>query len=426
MRLSKVNVFYDSLLNKQMSYKQNTLWYSMGSLCSAVTSVLLMLYVTRILGVEEAVVFAIANSIAQLMLTVGWFSTRQFQVSDIHEEYKFHDYLSLKLLTSVISVLGGVVYSIALHNYGYKLWITFLFCSFFVGDIFADLNSARFQQTGKLYIAGMSYVMRYIGDNIVFLSALLITHNLSVALISTLLYTIVELAVFDYPLITRISDVSVHFDVSRIFTLAKNCFPLFIISFVTNFIVNIPKNAIELFLTPDIQTYYNIIFMPSSVINLFCMFAFVPLYTQIAKTWHEGSYDEFIRLVIRVLLLATGMGLGILVLAFVAGIPVLSLVYGVSLTDYKLPFIILIIAGCFNSLNAIIAYLFTVIRKQHYLLGIYVTSMVCCQLCINLLIQNFGILGASLDYLIGMASITVLLVFFFCIQLHKEKMESER
>lgn len=421
MKINKEIGFYDRLLNEQMSYKQNTIWYSMGSLCSAGTSVLLMLYVTRILGVEEAGVFAIANSIAQLMLTVGWFSTRQFQVSDIHEDFKFHEYLSLKLLTSVISVLGGIVYSLALHNYGYKLWITFLFCLFYVGDIFADLDSARFQQTGKLYLAGMSYVLRYVGNNIVFLVVLLITHNLSAALICTLLYTIAELAVFDYPFIKRISTISVCFDFHRIFKLSKNCFPLFISSFVTNYIVNIPKNAIDIFLTPDIQTFYNIIFMPSSVINLLCMFAFVPLYTQIAKTWHEGSYREFIHLVVKVLLLASVMGLAVLALTFVAGIPVLSLVYGVSLAEYKLPLIILIVAGCFNGLNAIVAYLFTVIRKQHFLLGIYVTAMTCCQLCINQLIRNYGILGASLDYLIGMASITIMLLVIFLILMHKEK-----
>ena len=81
--MSKV---HNILLNKKVSLKENTLWYTLGTLCSSCSNVLLMIYVTRILGVDQAGVFSIAYSIAQLMLTIGWFSTRQFQVSDIDEE----------------------------------------------------------------------------------------------------------------------------------------------------------------------------------------------------------------------------------------------------------------------------------------------------------------------------------------------------
>lgn len=70
-----------------------------------------MIYVTRILGVDEAGVFSISYSVGQLMLSIGWFGTRQFQVSDVNEEFKFSDYLSLKLLTSIVMIVGCIIYS---------------------------------------------------------------------------------------------------------------------------------------------------------------------------------------------------------------------------------------------------------------------------------------------------------------------------
>ena len=49
-----MNNVYAYLLNKKVSLKENTLWYTMGTMCSSATSFLLMIYVTRILGVDEA------------------------------------------------------------------------------------------------------------------------------------------------------------------------------------------------------------------------------------------------------------------------------------------------------------------------------------------------------------------------------------
>lgn len=99
------------LLNREVSLKENTLWFTMGTLCSSATSVLLMVYVTHLLGVDEAGVYSIAYSIAQLMLTIGWFGTRQFQVSDVEEEYSFSDYFTMKIITSCIALLGGLIYA---------------------------------------------------------------------------------------------------------------------------------------------------------------------------------------------------------------------------------------------------------------------------------------------------------------------------
>ena len=45
------------LLNREVSLKGNTLWFTMGTLCSSATSVLLMIYVTHLLGVDEAGVY---------------------------------------------------------------------------------------------------------------------------------------------------------------------------------------------------------------------------------------------------------------------------------------------------------------------------------------------------------------------------------
>lgn len=415
-----MNNVYAYLLNKKVSLKENTLWYTMGTMCSSATSFLLMIYVTRILGVDEAGVFSISYSVGQLMLSIGWFGTRQFQVSDINEEFKFSDYLSLKLFMTIIMMVGCLIYSVFLHFNTYKMLVTFLYCLFLICDVFADLFSARFQQVDKLFLSGMSYIIRILGYNLVILFSLLCFKNLIVAIVLAMIYSALELTFFDLQLIKRISQIKIEFHMDKIIQLIKNCFPLFISSFLTTFIVNVPKNAIELNFDSSVQTYYNIIFMPSYIINLFCMFIFVPLYTSIANTWLNSTKDKFINTVVKLMIFDVLLSLVVFAGCYFLGIPLLELVYGVDLHSVKSSFLVLIVAGCFTSMNSILSYIFTVIRRQKFMIYIYVVAMVLAQVMIKTLTLNYGIFGASLDYLIGIASITVMFMLGLVLVLRKD------
>lgn len=415
-----MNNIYKRLLDRQVSLKENTLWYTMGTMCSSATSFLLMIYVTRILGVDEAGVFSISYSVGQLMLSIGWFGTRQFQVSDINEEFKFPDYLSLKIITSIVMMIGCLIYSVFLHFNTYKLLITFLYCLFMICDVFADLFSARFQQVDKLFLSGISYIIRILGYNLVILVSLLCFKNLIVAIVLAMIYSALELTFFDLQLIKRISQIKMEFHLVKIIQLIKNCFPLFISSFLTTFIVNVPKNAIELNFDSSVQTYYNIIFMPSYIINLFCMFIFVPLYTSIANTWLNSTKNRFVKTIVKLFVFDIVLSVLVFIGCYLLGIPLLELVYGVDLHTVKSSFLILIVAGCFASMNSILSYIYTVIRKQNFMIYIYIIAIILPQLLVNWLTSKYGMFGASLDYLIGIASITVMFIIGLVLILKKE------
>lgn len=415
-----MNNIYKRLLDRQVSLKENTLWYTMGTMCSSATSFLLMIYVTRILGVDEAGVFSISYSVGQLMLSIGWFGTRQFQVSDINEEFKFSDYLSLKIITSIVMMIGCLIYSVFLHFNTYKLLITFLYCLFMICDVFADLFSARFQQVDKLFLSGISYIIRILGYNLVILVSLLCFKNLIVAIVLAMIYSALELTFFDLQLIKRISQIKMEFHLVKIIQLIKNCFPLFISSFLTTFIVNVPKNAIELNFDSSVQTYYNIIFIPSYIINLFCMFIFVPLYTSIANTWLNSTKNRFVKTIVKLFVFDIVLSVLVFIGCYLLGIPLLELVYGVDLHTVKSSFLILIVAGCFTSMNSILSYIFTVIRRQKFMIYIYLIAIILPQLLVNWLTSKYGIFGASLDYLIGIALITVMFIIGLVLILKKE------
>lgn len=419
-------ILQKKLLEKK-SIQFNSLCYTMGTLCSSATNVLLMLIVTRILGIVEAGVFSISYSVAQLMLTVGWFATRSFQVSDINEEYSFSNYFLLKIILSVISILGGIIYSIVLKSDLYTFLITILCCTLNLGDIFADLFSARFQQIDRLYIAGISYVLRTMGYCIVFFVSILLFRSLALSIILAFIYSCIELSIFDFPYIKMFSTIQFDLkkDIRKLISLTNACFPLFLSSFATTFLINIPKNAIQMNYTEDIQAIYNILFMPSSIVNLFCMFIFVPLYTRIAHLWNNGDVKKFKNIIIKVISFVFLVSLVIIVTAFFLGIPVLEWFYGVTLDGYKNAFMILMCAGCLTGLNSVLVFIVTVLRKQRYILVVYIISLICSQLAINPLMSSFGFIGSAFNYLLGITVISTLLIIVVIINVKISSLHSQ-
>jgi O-antigen/teichoic acid export membrane protein len=425
-----MNKIYSHLINEESTIKKSTIWYTMGSFCNTGSSVLLLMYVSRVLDTRAAGVFSIDWAIAQLMLTVGWFNTRNYQVSDIKGKYEFRDYLTLKLVTSFIAVAGGIVYSIAIGNYGYKLLVTFLLCTMFVSDIFADCFSGFFQQQEKLHIAGKSSVARICLYNLTFLITLILFRSLPISIVSAFIVSGTWVLIFDYQIAKRITTVKFSFKPKTTLSLIKDCFPLFFGNFLTVFLVNIPKNTINRLYESDVQALYNIIFMPSSVTNMFCMFIFVPLFTSVTKKWYENRVENYIKSIGRVLLMVVAINVFVLVCGYFLGVPLLSMFYGVDVSNLKTPMMILLLAGGFGSANNVLSFSTTVMRKQQYITFGYIAALIITYMSSSYLVQEYELLGASLTYLIGISIVTISLIIinvtFIYLRYRNEKLYGDK
>lgn len=397
--------FTEYLISQETTQRKDTLWYTAGSLSNALFSMLLSLAVTRILGASWAGIFAIAWAAAQLMQSVGWFSMRQFQVSDVEDQFEFRDYFSSKFLTSGAMLIGGLLYGMA---YGYsrqKLGLTFLFCCFMTADVFADVFSGFFQHKNKLHLAGKSYVVRVWMSFAVILVILMTTRSLTAAFTAALAVSAVWLAVFDLPLAKCLDLVRIQFRWKKQKELFGECVPLFLGSFLLIFIMNISKNGINTYLSDEVQACYNIIFMPSSVVNMFSMFVCVPLYGHVAVAWHNRDEKKFLRLVRNMVLYILALTGVVLAGGYLLGIPVLSLISGLDLRPYKAALMVLLAAGGLYGMIMILSYCITVMRRQRVTLVIYVAVAAGVQGISGPLIRLHGVMGAVELYLAAMGLI---------------------
>lgn len=89
-------------------------------------------------------------------------------------------------------------------------------------------------------------------------------------------------------------------------------------------------------------------------------------------------------------------------LYFILGISILSLFFGIDLSPYLLPFIILLMGGGFNVYSVLIDNLLTIHRKQHYLLVVTVLTFLFSKLIMVNLISKYEIAGAAIGFTLTM------------------------
>lgn len=416
---------YQKILGLEESQARDTICYSMGSLCSSAASMIILLIVTRIMGTETSGVFSLAWSAAQLMLTVGWFSTRQYQVSDIDEKIGFYEYCIAKIISAAVMIAASFIY-VNVYNYdGLSAKTTFFLCILLTTEVFADLFGGFFQQNRKLYIGGLSYIVR----NIMYLSAftitLLIWRKLEVSIICAFLIVVIWFILFDFQLAKRIPKKNKSKKIKNVLKIYMDCFPLFIGSFVTSFIMNIPKNAINKYMDYSSQASYNILFMPTSVINMFNMFICVPYYVRLAEQWNRNKKDKFQNTLYRIIALIGGITVVIFIGAALLGIPVLSWLYNVDLRANKVPFLILIIGGGFYGLISLLTYAITVFRRQQIILYVYAFFAAVAQASVGVLVKKFGMIGAAITYTVTLGMICFALMLYISYYLKKHSHSDE-
>ncbi len=416
----------EKVMQKTPSGKAVTFWNMMGSLVNAAVSVLLLMMVTRTLGDEQAGIFSLGFSVSLMMLTVGAFEVRPFQSTDIYKQFSFASYFTFRMVTCVLMLLLSVGY-VLLNGYtDEKAWVILLLCLLKCVEAFCDVFNGQAQQNDRLDVAGFSLSIRVFVYCAGFFLSLLMTKNLLISCGVMVLLALLWLLVFDATTGKYFEPCRVRFDKAALAGLFKACFPLFLASFLMMYINNAPKFAVDAYLSSAYQTYYGIIFMPASVINLFSLFAFRPLLTKLTADWNENRQKAFLRTVLKLVLWILCVTAAALVGGWFLGIPLLSWLYGTDLTAYRSELTVVLLGGGFNALCVLLYYMITVMRKQKYVLIGYIGSALAAWLLGDSLVAKYGLMGASLTYLLSVALLCLLFIIIFTgILLTKRKKEAE-
>lgn len=409
-----MNKIQSSIIGKnKITAKKNFIWNMIGSGVYSAISMMLSVCVIRIVGENTGGIFSIAVTVSQMMLYIAYFEQRTYQVTDTEQKYEFSQYHGAKIVVCFFMLICSLMYILVIKRYTIeKAEIIFLMCVYRMIDGYADLYEGQFQLDGHLYLAGKSMAFRSIISALAFLIMLVMTKNMRISLYVAVGIAVVTLIIFDLEVAKVYHSIKPSFDVKKILAILKACAPLFVGSFLWVYILSASRIAVDANMDNNYTAYYQMLFLPVSIINLFATFFFRPELTILSELYDKNNLREFayrIKVLLAMIAIFTVMVMGG---AYLLGIQVLTFISGCDLTAYRLLLVLLMLAGGINAGSFFLYYILTIMRKPKQILFGYISTALLTFGMSNLFTKIWGIEGAGISFLVSV--FYLFLVFYFC------------
>ena len=408
--------------------KENMIWNMTGSFFYAFASMVLSFLVLRIAGEEQGGIFSFGfSTVGQQMFLLAYFGIRPFHITDGTNQYRFGDYLHHRYVTCTLALLLGAGYLACIGYSWQKAQIIFLLIVYKVIDGFADVYESEFQRQGCLYLTGRSNTFRTILSVGVFLATLVSGAGLFAACAVAVLGQIAGVVLFDIVVLRELKRVDYGWSAKQGVSLTASSILLFVSVFLDFYIFSAAKYAIDAHLGDAASGYFNVIFMPTSVINLAAGFVIRPFLTYLTDCWNEHRFSDFKKKLLTIMAVIGGLTVLAAGGTVVLGKPVLALLewllgasYSGTLTALWPAFIMIVLGGGFYAVLNLYYYALVILRRQKLIFGIYVVLTVLAVILAPKLTIALGIFGAALAYLILMIVMAAGFVGGAWIEIQKE------
>lgn len=398
---------------------KNFIWNLLGTGINAFNSLFFLILITRINGVEDAGIFTLGFSTACLFFYIGIYSGRIFQVTE-KDDISSLEFIVSKSITCLCMLIVSILFVLFNHYSVLKSGIILLLCIYKMLEAFSDVFYGILQKKELLYKTGISLTIKNVVNLISLFIIDRITNNVILSILSMIVFNLLVLIFYDIKESLKYIDFKEKIRKENIIKILKNGFYPFLASFLSLYIINTPKYAIDNFWTDDVQTIFGIIVMPATVISLFAQFIVYPFLNNINKFIKNNELLNLKKLVFKILLIVGIFGILSIIIAYFLGIPVLSFIYGVELEKYKNCLMIILIGAIFTAFVYILSSILISIRTLKQQVVIYSVIAVISYFISNLFVKKSAVMGASISYFTSVFLLCILFYVLYQITLKRE------
>lgn len=420
------------LLEKTDNIDRSTyVWNTVSATVLAMQGPVIQAVVSRTNGQADLGVFSIAFSVATLMMYVGQYGIRRFQASDVKEQFSFEEYHGMRIITCIALMIASLAYCLYGRSFkGYsdtKFAVIFMVCMLKMIMAYSDVYHGNMQQKGRFDVAAKATAIRYSAELVIFCLMLIFTHKLLLSAVVTVSCSIVMMVILSVNAGSHYCDsLRPAFRKPALRGLFIEGFPLFVSMFLNTYVSNAPRYAIDAYLNDDIQAVFSCIFMPVFVVQVVGQFIFNPVITSYAHLWNDKtsrSYASFIKRIKKMSAAVAGLAILALIVAATIGIPVLSFVFGLDLTDYRKELCIIMLGGGPLAFSVYFSTVIAIIRAQKSLIFCYGGVSLMALLLSKPFVADGGITGASWMYVLLMTVLAASLFAAMKLRLDRERRE---
>ncbi len=397
------------------------LWSTIGSVVFGFISLFFLIITTRVNGLEIAGAFTYAFANACVFWTIGSYSGKAFQITEINDEYSDSDFLYNKLTTCIIMIVIAFLFCFITRPSLLKVELIIILTLFRSVDAFIDSIHCIIQRNGELHKVGKSMFLRTIMIILTFFIVDKLFNNVVYASLAILIVNVVYCLFVDFYLIKNKFEKRKYNKKINV-SLLKAGFAVCLYSFLAIYISNASKYAINSFSTDDIQALFGIIILPASFLALFSQYLVQPFLNDITKKVKEKDKKGLIKKILIIGSFIVGIGIFAILGCYLLGIPVLEFIYGVTLKAELKNLLIILIGSLFYSLAILFSTIFIALRKTGTQLVLLILTAIFTFFTSKYLTLHYGIDGATYAYVLAMAVefILHLLVLFISLKRKKE------
>lgn len=378
-------------------------WNIIACTSSSFQSMLLLLIISRCAQTDDAAIFTIAYSIGSLLLFVGKYGVRNFQVSDINHEFSFEEYKQNRIITTIIMGIGGCAYILwgyfAKDYNVYKcLCMLALLCPRIIESL-EDVLHGHFHQNGRLDVSAKIWGLRTILYIVSFCAAYECTQDLLITSTVALIITLILCILFNYS-VKDLFERDKHYSRNSIQTILKKCFPLALSTTLMAYIANAPKYAVDGVVNIQEQASFSVIFMPVFVITLLGNYIFNPMIGRLTVMWEEKDTSRFFNTILKIAGIICAITLLVIVGGVTIGIILLELLYKVELSSYLPHLGILIFAGGLLAILNFAIIIATILRQQKLIQTVVIIGTLLWLAGSKYILINISLLGLIIYFAI--------------------------
>lgn len=420
----KIKLQTISKLNKINQKKKNYFWNTFAGIINAAEAVILSVIVTRVTGLIDAGILSIAFSVGNLLVCIGKFGVYNYQVTDVKREFTFFDYFIFRIVTTIFMFLAVIVYcEYGILNIGYnrhKIICVMMICLIYMIESIEDVFSAYYQTSNRLDLGCKAFCLRWGGIFLSFFIGIILLRDMAISLLISLVISLIIFLLYTcivFPKIYRSEQLNRennYICISKLKKMFTDCFPLFLTAFLSFYVLNAPKYAIDAVLEDSIQACYGFVSMPVFVIGLLNSFIYHPELVFMADEWNSDKNAlrrRIWRQIIILLLISICCFMG----AALIGCPVLSWLYNTDLSLYIFELLVLQVAGSFLGIAGYLSVILTIMRCQKDLIWGYIIVALIAFFSFNTVVIGYGIKGAAIEFtllMVLLCSIYIIILIY--------------
>lgn len=402
-------------VHNPLSLRKNFSWTFLGNIIYGASQWVTIIVLAKISSPEVVGQFTLAVAVTSPIILLASLGLRAVQVTDAKQQYKFRDYLDLRIITTLVAVLIiiGVTFSPAyIGTTGSVILLVGLGKAI---ELISDIFQGLLQQHERMDRVSQSLILRSLASMATTIALLSLTNNLCWSLVGVIFISSIILFAHDIPKAISISHRStpkLHWStrldlvkiVRRIPILSKltlYSIPAGLIMMLLSLVINIPRYFIEQHLGQrELGIFAAIAYLPTVSIALINALGQSSL-TRLSKYYSERNRKDFQLLIIKIIGIGLAIGFVGLLFSLFLGKLLLTVIYRSEYAEQSSVLNWLMFWGTLWYVATFLGYGVAATRYFKASLGCSFMLVAITLFSCNWLIPIYGLNGAAISLTIG-------------------------